>query len=184
MNIENIIYISLAVILFVIVVILFKYNALIRLQNRVKRSSANIEIYLNKRFELIPNLVECVKGYSKYEKGTLESIVSLRNSYNSKDNISLSEAGNYNSKLNKYLAVIEKYPELKANEQYNNLQKELSRIEDELEKTRKFYNDEVTRYNTMIESVPSNIVAAIFGFKKASLFKIDEEAKENVNIEL
>ena len=182
MNIENIIYISLAVLLLVIFIILIKYNSLIRLQNRVKKASANIEIYLNKRFDLIPNLVECVKGYSNYEAETLEKIVSLRNKYNDQKNMSLSEAGEYNNKLNSYLAVIERYPELKASDQFKNLQKELSRIEDELEKSRKYYNEEVTKYNIQVESVPSNIVASIFAFKKASLFQANDENKENINI--
>lgn len=182
MNLENIIYITLAVILLVIVVILLKYNSLIKLQNRVKKASANIEIYLNKRFELIPNLVECVKGYSNYESDTLENIVSLRNSYNSQKNMSLEEASRFNSSLNKYLAIVENYPNLKANEQYGNLQAELSRIEDELERARKYYNDEVTRYNTQVETVPSNIVASIFAFKKAPLFQTSDEGKENINV--
>ena len=182
MNLENIIYITLAVILFVIVIILFKYNSLIKLQNKVKKASANIEIYLNKRFELIPNLVECVKGYSNYESDTLEKIVSLRNNYNDQKNMSLSEAGKYNSTLNTYLATIERYPDLKANDQYLSLQKELSRIEDELEKSRKIYNEEVTKYNTQVESVPSNIVAGIFAFKKAPLFQATDEGKEHVSV--
>lgn len=182
MNIENIIYITLAVILLVIIVILIKYNSLIKLHNRVKKASANIEIYLNKRFELIPNLVECVKGFSNYEADTLEKIISLRNNYNGQKNMSLSEAGEYNNKLNSYLAVIEKYPELKASDQFKNLQKELSKVEDELEKARKYYNEEVTKYNIQVESVPSNIVASIFAFKKTPLFQANDENKENINV--
>ena len=181
---ETIIYIVLAIVLILILVILSKYNQMIRLLNKVKKSSANIEIYLKKRFDLIPNIVECVKGYSKYEKETLESIISLRNDYNNKQNINIKEATEMNNSLNKYLAIIEKYPELKANEQYLDLQHKLNNIEDELVHTRRIYNEEVTRYNTLIETVPSNIVASIFAFKKADLFQIELTEKENIKIKL
>lgn len=184
MDIMNIVYIVLAVIFVLILVIFAKYNKLIKLQNRVKKAKANIEIYLNKRFELIPNIVECVKSYSKYEGETLEDIVALRNNYNSQKDISLKEAGDMNNQLSKFLAVVEAYPELKANTQYINLQSELSRIEDELERARHRYNDEVTNYNTLIETVPSNIVASVFSFKKADLFQIEESKRENVSLNL
>ena len=89
-----------------------------------------------------------------------------------------------NKSLNKYLAIIEKYPELKANEQYLDLQRKLNNIEDELVHTRRIYNEEVTRYNTLIETVPSNIVASMFAFKKAELFQIDDETRNNIKVEL
>ena len=181
---ETIIYIVLVIILIIILGILAKYNQLITLLNKVKKSSANIEIYLKKRFDLIPNLVECVKGYSKYEKETLEGIISLRNAYKEKKNLSVKEANKMNSQLNKYLAIVENYPELKANEHFLDLQKKLGSIEDELVYTRKIYNDEVTKYNTLVEQVPSNIVASMFAFKKAELFQIDDDSKENVKIKL
>ena len=160
------------------------YNKLVRLQNRVKRSQSNIEVYLNKRFELIPNIVECVKGYSKYEKSTLEEITSLRNNYNSQKNKSLKKASEMNTELNKYLAIVENYPDLKANSEFMSLQNKLTNIEDELQRIRRIYNDDVTRYNTTIESVPSNIVAAMFAFKQAELFQIEDNKKENIKVKL
>lgn len=178
----DIVYIILAVILVVILIILALYNQLIRLHNSVKNFKANIDIYLNKRFDLIPNLVECVKGYSKHESSTLEDIVALRNNYNNSNNLDVNEIGKINDKLNNFLAVMEAYPELKANTQFMNLQKELSRIEDQLESARNSYNFVVTKYNTKIETVPSNIVASMFNFKKAELFTTDQENKENVKI--
>ena len=181
---ETIIYVILTVILIIILVILAKYNQLIRLLNKVKKSSANIEIYLKKRFDLIPNIVECVKGYSSYEKDTLEKIISLRNNYDNQTSLNLKESSKMNTQLNKYLAIFEKYPELKANEQYLSLQKQLSNIENELVYTRRTYNEEVTKYNTLIETIPSNIVASIFAFKKAELFQIEENNGENVKVEL
>ena len=177
---ENLIYIILTVILIIIVIILIMYNKLVRLQNRVKRSQSNIEVYLNKRFELISNIVECVKGYSKYEKSTLEEITSLRNNYNSQKNKSLKKASEMNTELNKYLAIVENYPDLKANSEFMSLQNKLTNIEDKLQRIRRIYNDDVTRYNTTIESVPSNIVAAMFAFKQAELFQIEDNKKENI----
>lgn len=178
------IYIILAVLLIVILIILFKYNQMIKLLNKVKKAKANIEIYLNKRFDLIPNLVETVKGYSNYEGNTLEEIVSLRNNYNNLKNLSIKEAGQLNNQLNKYLAVVENYPDLKANNQYLNLQGELRRIENELEHSRRIYNEEVTRYNTAIETVPNNIIAGIFAFRKTDLFQVEDYKKENVKLGL
>lgn len=184
MEIPNFVYVILFVILIVIFIILGKYNTLIKLQNRVKKAKANIEIYLNKRFELIPNIVESIKGYSEYESSTLENIVSLRNNYENGKNLSIEEAGKMNNDLNKYLAIVESYPNLKANTNFLSLQNQLREIEDELEYSRRIYNDEVTRYNTLIETVPSNIVASIFAFKKAELFQIEEHKKENIKIDL
>jgi len=180
----DLVYIILIVILILIILIFIKYNKLIKLLNRVKKAKANIEISLNKRFDLIPNIVECVKGYSEHEGSTLENIVELRNTYNNERNLSLTEVNNINKKLNKYLAIVENYPNLKANTQYLDLQKQLREIEDELVYARRKYNDEVTRYNTTIESVPSNIVASVFAFKKAELFQIEEHKRENTKIEI
>ena len=182
MNIENLIYISLVVIFAVILVIFAMYNKLIRLLNKVKKAKANIEIYINKRFDLIPNLVECVKGYSKHESSTLEDIVALRNNYNEHKNSNVNEAGAMNERLNKYLAVVENYPDLKANQQYLDLQDELSKIENELQRARHKYNEEVTKYNTGVESIPSNIVASMFAFKKASLYQTEDHKRENVKL--
>ena len=181
---KDLIYIILFVILILIVIILFMYNKLVRLQNRVKRSQSNIEVCLNKRFELIPNIIECVKGYSKYEKSTLEVITSLRNDYNSQKNLSLKKASQMNTELNKYLAIVENYPDLKANSEFMNLQHNLRSIEDELQRIRHIYNDDVTRYNTTIESVPSNIVASLFAFRQAELFQLDDAKKENIKVEM
>lgn len=178
------VYIILFIILIVIIIILFKYNKLVRLYNRAKKSKSNIEIYLNKRFDLIPNLVECVKSYSKYEDDTLEKIVALRSDYSQKENMKLSDVNELDSKLNRYLAVVENYPDLKANEEYLNLQRELREIEDQLSKTRNIYNDEATNYNIATEVVPSNIIAILFAFKKLDLFKIEDNKKENIKVEV
>lgn len=180
----NVIYIILAVILVVILIILGKYNQLIKLKNRVKQSESGIDIYLNQRFDLIPNLVECVKGYTKYEGETLEKIVELRSDYNKTNGLNIKEATKINNDLNQILAVAENYPELKASEQFLNLQKNLEKIESQLQAARRIYNNDVTNYNTKIESVPSNIVASMFAFKKAELFQIEEYKKDNIKVDL
>ncbi len=181
---EILFYIILIVILIIIIKILSMFNDLIKYLNRVKRAQANIEICLNKRFDLIPNIVETVKGYAKHEKGTLEDIVSLRNSYNDQKNLNIKKAGEMNSELNRYLAIVENYPDLKANTQFMGLQNKLASIEDDLEDARRIYNDDVTRYNTLVETIPNNIVASMFGFKKADLFQIEDEKRENVQVKL
>lgn len=181
---SNIVYIILLVVLIVIIVVLFMYNKLVRLYNKVKKSKSDIEIYLNKRFDLIPNLVECVKSYSKYEDETLEKIVSLRSDYNKMDNLKVSDVNELDNKLTKYLAVVEAYPDLKANTEYLNLQRELRDIEDKLSMARERYNDVATNYNVATEVVPSNIVSSIFAFKKVDLFKLEDSKKENIKVEL
>lgn len=179
---------EIIVILFIVLVILLSvlkmYNDFIKLKNRIKQSESGIDVYLNQRFDLIPNLVECVKSYTKYETETLDKIVELRNSYNQNNGLDLEKATELNNNINKILVVAENYPELKSSEQYLNLQKNLSKVESQLQAARRIYNNDVTNYNTKIDTVPANIIATIFGFKKADLFQIEEYKKENINIEL
>lgn len=164
--------------------ILAQYNFLIKLKNQVKQAKSGIDIYLNQRFDLIPNLVECVKGYTKHEKDVIESVTSMRISYmkDTKNNIKLAE--NLNNSMNQLIAVAEAYPELKASEQFLNLQKNLTKLESQLQAARRIYNNEVTRYNIKITTIPTNIIASICGFKEESLFEIEELKKENVNIKI
>ncbi len=170
------------IVFFIVLFILMGYNKLIKLRNRVKQSKSGIEIYLNQRFDLIPNLVECVKAYSKHESDVLENVSKLRALYNkSRD---FDKACKLNNDINKILAIAENYPDLKASEQYLNLQKNLVKIESQLQAARRIYNNDATKYNTEIETVPTNIIASLFRFKSAELFQIEEYKKENINIEL
>ena len=181
------VYIILGIIVVILLIILGTYNSLVRLRNKVRQSKSVIDVYLKQRFDLIPNLVECVKGYSKYEKEVLENIVALRNQYNQKsseNNANLKEASDLNNSLNKLIAISESYPELKANEQYLNLQKNLTKMESQLQAARRIYNNDVTIYNTKIDSVPSNIIANLYGFKKEELFEIQEYERQNVSIDM
>ena len=152
-------------------------------KKRVEQEASTIDVYLTQRFDLIPNLVECVKAYTEHEEELLEKITKMRAQYmNTKD---LEEGEKLDSECNKLIAYIENYPDLKASEQYLLLQKKLSKIESQLQAARRLYNSAVTTYNTKISVVPINIIAKIFKFKEAKLFEIDEpEVKENVNIEL
>ena len=173
-------YIVLIIVIVLLIVVLIQYNSLINLRNKVKQAKSGIDIFLNQRFDLIPNLVECVKGYSKHEKEIFENVAQLRSEYvKSKD---LKQAEKLNNGINEIIALAENYPDLKASEQYLNLQKNLSKIESELQAARRIYNMEVTNYNTAISVVPKNIVANMFGFKEEELFEIEENKKENIKV--
>ena len=172
----------IVVIVIILLVILSKYNKLVKQKNSVKQAQSGIDVYLNQRFDLIPNLVECVNGYAKHEEQVLEKITQLRAKYSkSKD---LKEAEKLNNGINQIIAVAEQYPELKASEQFLNLQKSLSKMESQLQAARRIYNNEVTAYNTTINTVPTNIIAKMFNFKEAELFTIEDYKKENIQVDL
>ena len=174
--------IILVVLVVIIVLIVFiQYNSLTKLKMNVKQSKSGIDVYLQQRFDLIPNLVQVVKEYMNYEKETLQTIIELRAQYNNTKDIKDSET--LNNKLNNIIAIAENYPELKASEQFLNLQKNLSKIESQLQAARRIYNNDVTKYNTKINIIPYNIIANIFGFEEEYLFQIsDENVKNNINI--
>lgn len=162
------------------------YNKLIRMNNKVKESFATMDVYLKKRWDLIPNIVETVKVYAKYEKDTLKEIVSYRNG--DYDNFSDSEKIKTNEQINrsisKLMALAESYPDLKANESFLSLQKELSGIEDEIAQSRKYYNAVVRKFNNNVEMIPSNIVAKILGFKVKDMFITDDNERNSIKVEL
>ena len=164
----------------IIIYFLAKYNKLVKLKNSVKQSESGIDVYLNQRFDLIPNLVECVKGYAKHEEEIFENITKLRTEYMNHKNIK--DAEKLNNNINNILAVAEGYPGLKASEQFLNLQKNLVKMESQLQAARRIYNNDVTKYNTEIQSVPTNVIAGIFRFKKLDLFQIEEYKRENIDI--
>ena len=173
--------VGLIIIAILIITILSLYNNLVKARNKVKQAESNIDVYLNQRFDLIPNLVECVKAYSKHEQSIFVEITNLRSAYKAHPS-NIKDAENLNNKMNQLIAVAENYPELKASEQYLNLQNNLTRLESQLQAARRIYNAEVTNYNDKIEVIPSNIVASIFGFKHEDLFEIEDYKRENINI--
>lgn len=171
------------ILIFLIIVIIIMYNTLVSLKRKYEQSASGIEVYCQQRFDLIPNLIETVKEYAKYEKQTLESITSLRTKYNDTKDLAIGEE--LNNKMNTLIALVENYPELKASEQFLNLQKSLVKTENQLQAARRIYNIDVTNYNTKISVIPYNIIAKIFKFKPAKLFEIEDKSNmENVDVEL
>ena len=158
------IYIILGIIAVIIIWFIYTWNKFIYLKRRIDRSKSLIDVYLKNRFDLIPNLVECCKGYSNYEKNTLTEITKLRNSYELDNDEKSGEKLNEHYK--KLIALVEYYPELKASENFLNLQKNLEKVESEIAASRRIYVNDITRYNTLTKSIPSNIVAALFGYKE------------------
>ncbi len=176
------------IILIIIVLILLyigsTYNKLVVLRNRVKDQWSQIDVQLKRRFDLIPNLVETVKGYASHEKDTLEAVVKARNEYLSSDTPEgKMEANNdLNKVVTKLFALAESYPELKADTSFRELQSTLTETEDKISYARQFYNDVVMKYNNKVEVFPSNIVAGMFGFKTNAYFNATEEERENVKV--
>jgi LemA protein len=177
--------IAILVILVIVgIFVVSNYNALVTLRNRVKDQASQIDIQLKRRFDLIPNLMECVKGYMKHEKDTLEDIVKARNSFEKAGDLEGEvKADNQLTKaVTKLFALAEAYPDLKANENFVNLQAELSGTEDKVATARQFYSDTVLLYNNKIQMFPSNIVAKLFGFIEEKFFEATDEEKENVKV--
>ena len=180
-NMELWIVAAIIVAVFIFIIIIM-YNELLTKRNRVKRSASGVDVYLKQRFDLIPNLVEICKKYSDYEKEILEKIVRLRSEYNPEEDKDFEKANEINSEMNKIIAVAEGYPDLKASEQYLNLQNSLNKVESQIQAARRAYNIDVNNYNTAIESIPTNIIARLFKFEKAKLFEATAEERENINI--
>ena len=178
------IYVILGIILLLIIYVVGVYNSLVKLRNKVDDQSSQVDIELKKRFDLVPNLVETVKGYAKHEKETLEEVIKARNSFTSAGNMNEELAANDNlsNALTKLFALSEAYPDLKANTNFINLQNRLNEIEENIAYKRSFYNETVRMYNDKIMTVPSNIVANIFNFKEKEYFQINEKEKENVKV--
>jgi LemA protein len=168
----------------VLVFFIGNYNALIQLRNRVKDQWSQIDIQLKRRFDLVPNLVETVKGYTKHEKETLENVVKARNAYQTAKTPEeqMKADGELTKTLTKLFALAEAYPDLKANDNFMELQTELSNIEEKISASRQFYSDSVLNYNNKVQMFPSNIVASIFGFKEEKFFEAQTEERENVKV--
>jgi LemA protein len=160
------------------------YNLLIVKRNRVKNAWAQIDVQLKRRYDLIPNLVEAVKGYAQHERELFEKVTQARaQAMASKGVAEKAQANNQLTEVLKTLfAVAENYPQLKANENFLRLQEELAATENRIAFARQFYNDEAMSYRITIEKFPSNIVARIFGFKPEELYAIPESEKETIKV--
>ena len=181
-------YLIIAIVVVLLLFVLITYNTFIKLNNRVKEAFSTMDVYLKKRWDLIPNIVEVVKGYAKHEKDTLKEVVELRSSVSSYDKLSTDEKIKANEQLNsgltKLFALAEAYPDLKANDNFLSLQKDLTAIEDEIAQSRKYYNAVVREYNNKVQMIPSNIVAKIFGYKPKNMFEASESERDNVKVNL
>ena len=179
-------YIILGIILLIVVYVFITYNSLVKKRNRVVEAFSTMDVYLKKRWDLIPEIVEVVKGYTKHEKETLEEVVKLRNK--NYDNLNYDDKFSINEKikpsLNKLIALQESYPDLKANEQFLKLSDNLKKAEEDIANSRKYYNGTVRIMNNKIEMFPSNVIAHIFGFKKYKMFEATSEEREAVDVKL
>lgn len=179
-------YIIIAIVVILLLLVFSTYNNLVKLNNKVEEAFSTMDVYLKKRWDLIPNIVEVVKGYAKHEEKTLEDVINLRN--NSYDKMNINDKVDINNKLSqgvsKIMAIAEAYPDLKANENYKDLSSQLTKVEDDIANARKYYNGTVKNYNNKVQMFPSNIVAKILGYKAKNMFKANENERENVKIEL
>jgi len=164
------------VVILIIVVLIATYNKLVRLRNQVKNAWAQIDVQLKRRHDLIPNLIETVKGYMKHERETLEAITKARNlaqqAASSGPGVRSKAETELSSALGRLLAVVENYPDLKANQNFLALQEELTSTENKISFSRQYYNDSVLSYNNRTQMFPSNIVANMTGFKASEFFEV------------
>ena len=174
----------LAIVVVIVLWVISSYNTLVRLRNRVRDQWAQIDVQLKRRFDLIPNLVETVKGYTKHESETLENVVKARNTYLSATTpeAQMEANGELTQAISKLFALTEAYPDLKANTNFVKMQDDLKETEDKISYARQFYNDTVLKYNNKVEVIPTNIIAGMFGFKKEAFFQAAEAERENVQV--
>lgn len=178
---------KIVIVLLVILILgfLLLFNLFKKRKNAVNEAFATMDVYLKKRWDLIPNIVDTVKGYASYESSTLKEIITQRSNYDSLNSEEkLATNGEVNNELNKLFALVENYPEIKANTHFLELQKSLSQIEDEIASSRKYYNAVVRVYNNLVETFPANIIAKLFGYKSLKMFEASNIEKNNVEVRL
>jgi LemA protein len=175
----SVFYVLGGLVLVLVIYLIATYNGFVVLKNRIKEAASDIEVQLKRRYDLIPNLVETVKGYATHEKSTLEAVIDARN-------VAMSVSGNIENKsqtenalsgtLKSLFALSENYPNLKANENFLKLQDELTDTENKIQAARRFYNTNVLANNSKLEQFPANIIGNMFGFQTAQFFNLNEEA--------
>lgn len=178
-------YIMIAILAAVLLYVFTVYNSFVKLNNKLKEAFSTMDVYLKKRWDLIPNIVETVKGYAAHEKDTLKEVIELRN--NTYDKMSDDEKIKANEQLSdqisKIIALAESYPDLKANENFRDLSNQLAKVEEDIANARKYYNGVVRMFNDKVEMFPSNIIANLFGYKSKSMFEATANERENVKVE-
>jgi LemA protein len=175
------IYVLLGLSLLIIIYVIGIYNRLVKLRVRVGEAWSDIEVQMKRRYNLVPNLVETVKGYAGHEKETFERVVAARSAAVSSTGTPSEQGASENmltGALKSLFALAEAYPELKANENFQDLSNQLSEIEEVIQRARRYYNGSVGNLNTLVEQFPSNFVAGQFGFSKAEFFELDEADEE------
>ena len=179
-------WIILAIVAVIMLAIISMYNSLVQSKIKVDNAWSQIDVQLQRRFDLIPNFVETVKGYMTHEQETFEKIAQLRTSWANAESVSDKAKldGELSTTLKTIMAVSESYPELKANQNFSELSEELRNTENKISFARQFYNDTATAYNTKLEVFPSNIIAGMFNFKSRDLFNAEsDEARKNVKVD-
>lgn len=181
----NPIWIILIIVGLIALYVISTYNTLVRLRNRVKDQWAQIEVQLKRRFDLIPNIVETVKGYAKHESETLKGVIEARNKFNvaSTPEQEMQASNMLTGAVRQLFALSESYPELKADTNFLKLQSNLEDTENKISSARQFYNDTVLTLNNKVEMFPSNLIAKMFGFKKEAFFEAEAEAKVAPKVE-
>ena len=180
----TVLLIVLAIIAVIVIVLVVLYNGLVKLRNRIENAWAQIDVQLKRRYDLIPNLVETVKGYASHERETLEAVTQARNmAVNATGPQAQAQAENVLSgALKSLFAVSEAYPDLKANQNFLNLQEELTGTEGRIAYARQFYNDSVFKYNTKIQTFPAVLIAGMFRFTAREYFEAEDEARGPVQV--
>lgn len=178
-------WIGIAVVFFIVAFVTAGYNGLVKLRNLVEEAFATMDVYLKKRYDLIPNLVETVKGYAAHEAGTLEKVIQARNMAATSGTVEGRIQGEnmLSGALRNLFALSEAYPDLKANNNFMDLQSKLQKVEEDIANSRKYYNAKVREYNIKTEVFPYNIIAGLFKFTRKPLYELSDEAeRQNVQV--
>lgn len=179
-----ILLILVALIVLLLIWAIATYNRLVTERLKVRTQWSQIDVVLKQRFDLIPNLVETIKGYAAHEKDVLQAVIDARSRYLSAADADgqMKASTELSSAVGRLMAVAESYPELKANQNFLHLQQQLSAMEEKLANYRQFYNDTVLRYDSLLETVPSNLIAKMFHFQKEEFFRVAEEEKAKISV--
>lgn len=178
-------FIILAIVIVIAIWAISVYNGLVKARNRAEEAESGIDVHLNKRYDLIPNLVETVKGYAKHEEGTLSKVIEARNACLSAHGVDERDKADniLSGTLRNLFALAESYPDLKANTNFIDLQNSLNQVESEILNARKYYNATARTFNDKMMVFPANIIAAPMGFKKLSYVEVEDAKKENVKVQ-
>lgn len=174
-------YIVIGVLVVLAVLVLFTYNNLVQLRNKVKEAFSTMDVYLKKRYDLIPSLVEIVKGYAKHETDTLQEVTQMRvNAQKGDLDTAIDSEIKIGDALKSIFLVVEKYPDLKANTNFLDLQERLSKMEEEIAFSRRYYNGSVREFNNKCQMFPFNLIAGMFGFKALPMYQVDSDKERQV----